>query len=91
MPAGPPAMKLVAMADVSGVDDEEKMTISKILTASPSVIEQRRVLTQPPAFICNLTFNGSHCCWRPVCLSSCDVKSVAISTWSHKVDICPSV
>nr|KAK5438417.1 hypothetical protein LTR18_008939 [Exophiala xenobiotica] len=34
MPAGPPAMKLVAMADVSGADEDDKMTISKILTLS---------------------------------------------------------
>lgn len=34
MPAGPPAMKLVAMADVSGADENDKMTISKILTVS---------------------------------------------------------
>ncbi|KIW13114.1 hypothetical protein PV08_08301 [Exophiala spinifera] len=45
MPAGPPAMKLVAMADVSGVDDDEKMTISKILTASPPISVQGCLLT----------------------------------------------
>lgn len=34
MPTGPPAMILVAMAEVSGVDEDEKLTISKILTVS---------------------------------------------------------
>ncbi|KAI1630360.1 auxin efflux carrier [Exophiala viscosa] len=34
MPTGPPAMILVAMAEVSGASEDEKMTISKILTVS---------------------------------------------------------
>ncbi|KIV78682.1 hypothetical protein PV11_06306 [Exophiala sideris] len=34
MPTGPPAMILVAMAEVSGAGEHEKMTISKILTLS---------------------------------------------------------
>jgi predicted permease len=34
MPAGPPAMKLTALADVSGAEDEEKMSIAKFLTVS---------------------------------------------------------
>jgi auxin efflux carrier family protein len=37
MPTGPPAMKLVAMAEVSGADDEEKMATSKILAISYAV------------------------------------------------------
>ena len=32
--AGPPAMKLVAMADVNGSDEGEKMSIAKLLTLS---------------------------------------------------------
>jgi len=32
MPTGPPAMKLIAMADVGGADQAEKMSISKLLT-----------------------------------------------------------
>ena len=34
MPAGPPAMKLVAMADVNGANEGEKMIIAKLLTVS---------------------------------------------------------
>lgn len=34
MAAGPPAMKLTALADVSGAGEEEKMSISKFLTVS---------------------------------------------------------
>lgn len=34
MPTGPPAMKLVAMADVNGADESEKMSIAKLLTVS---------------------------------------------------------
>ncbi len=37
MPTGPPAMKLVAMADVSGADDEEKLATSKLLAISYAV------------------------------------------------------
>jgi auxin efflux carrier family protein len=37
MPTGPPAMKLVAMAEVNGADQEEKMAISKILAISYAV------------------------------------------------------
>lgn len=41
MPTGPPATKLVAMADVSGADENEKMSIAKFLTiayaASPVI------------------------------------------------------
>jgi auxin efflux carrier family protein len=37
MPTGPPAMKLVAMAEVNGADDEEKMATSKILAISYAV------------------------------------------------------
>lgn len=34
MPTGPPAMKLTALADVSGADGEQKMSIAKFLTVS---------------------------------------------------------
>jgi auxin efflux carrier family protein len=34
MPTGPPAMKLIAMAEASGADREEKMAISKIMAIS---------------------------------------------------------
>jgi auxin efflux carrier family protein len=37
MPTGPPAMKLVAMAEVNGADDEEKMAISKILAIAYAI------------------------------------------------------
>jgi len=32
MPVGPPALKLTALADVTGSDDSEKMSIAKFLT-----------------------------------------------------------
>lgn len=32
MPTGPPATKLTALADVSGADDDEKMSIAKFVT-----------------------------------------------------------
>jgi hypothetical protein len=31
MPTGPPATKLIALADVSGSDEQEKMSISKLV------------------------------------------------------------
>lgn len=34
MPAGPPALKLTALADVNGSDEKEKMSIAKFLTLS---------------------------------------------------------
>ena len=34
MPTGPPAMKLTALADVSGSIEEEKMSIAKFLSVS---------------------------------------------------------
>ena len=34
MPTGPPAIKLVAMADVTGASEDEKMSISKLLVVS---------------------------------------------------------
>ncbi len=37
MPTGPPAMKLTAMAEVNGADDEEKMAISKILAIAYAI------------------------------------------------------
>jgi len=32
MPVGPPALKLTALADVTGSSDKEKMSIAKFLT-----------------------------------------------------------
>jgi len=37
MPNGPPATKLVALADISGADEDEKMSIAKFLTVSYAV------------------------------------------------------
>ncbi|KAF2771004.1 hypothetical protein EJ03DRAFT_373315 [Teratosphaeria nubilosa] len=37
MPVGPPAMKLTALADVSGADEEQKMGIAKFLTISYAI------------------------------------------------------
>jgi hypothetical protein len=37
MPTGPPATKLVALADVSGADEAEKMSIAKFLTISYAI------------------------------------------------------
>lgn len=34
MPTGPPAMKLIAMAEVTGAGEDDKMVISKVLTVS---------------------------------------------------------
>jgi len=34
MPTGPPAMKLIAMAEVNGAGEDDKMVISKVLTVS---------------------------------------------------------
>ena len=36
MPTGPPAMKLTALADVSGSNEQEKMSIAKFLCVSIS-------------------------------------------------------
>lgn len=44
MPTGPPAMKLTALADVSGAGDEEKMSIAKFLTVSSLYLSPRLVL-----------------------------------------------
>ncbi|KAH9831686.1 DNA replication ATP-dependent helicase/nuclease dna2 [Teratosphaeria destructans] len=37
MPVGPPAMKLTALADVSGADEEQRMGIAKFLTISYAI------------------------------------------------------
>ncbi|KAL1626771.1 hypothetical protein SLS56_006673 [Neofusicoccum ribis] len=37
MPAGPPALKLTALADVNGSDEKEKMSIAKFLTLSYAI------------------------------------------------------
>jgi hypothetical protein len=36
MPTGPPAIKLVALADVNGSSEEEKMVVAKFLTVCGS-------------------------------------------------------
>lgn len=38
MPAGPPAMKLTALADVSGAGEREKMSIAKFLTVRSTLL-----------------------------------------------------
>lgn len=38
MPVGPPALKLTALADVTGSDDKEKMSIAKFLTVCYSCL-----------------------------------------------------
>ena len=38
MPTGPPAMKLTALADVNGSNQEEKLSIAKFLTVSVPVL-----------------------------------------------------
>lgn len=45
MPCGPPAMKLVAMADVNGASESEKMIIAKLLTVCSTDLWQ--FLTNP--------------------------------------------
>jgi hypothetical protein len=37
MPTGPPATKLIALADVSGTEEDEKMSIAKFITISYAV------------------------------------------------------
>jgi nitrate reductase NapE component len=37
MPTGPPATKLVSLADVSGSDEDEKMSIAKFLALSYAI------------------------------------------------------
>ena len=37
MPAGPPAMKLVAMAEVDDADENDKMSIARVLMVSKSI------------------------------------------------------
>jgi len=37
MPAGPPALKLTALADVNGASEDEKMSIAKFLTVSYAI------------------------------------------------------
>lgn len=37
MPTGPPATKLTALADVSGADENEKMSIAKFVTISYAI------------------------------------------------------
>ena len=40
MPVGPPAMKNLALADVSGTDQRTRMSIAKFLTVSPNLLHQ---------------------------------------------------
>lgn len=44
MPTGPPAMKLVAMADCNNADEEEKMSIAKFLTVNSNLLRYRSFL-----------------------------------------------
>lgn len=39
MPTGPPAMKLIAMAEVNGAGEDDKMVISKVLTVSSFTLQ----------------------------------------------------
>jgi hypothetical protein len=39
MPAGPPAMKLVAMAEVDDADEDDKMSIARVLMVRHSLIK----------------------------------------------------
>lgn len=65
--SGPPAMKLITMVQVSGVDDQEEAIIAKLLTVSShntvSVMLQhanRGVLDLIPCFSSALL----HCGWK---------------------------
>lgn len=44
MPVGPPALKLIALADVNGAGQEEKMSIAKFLTVSQPLHRRGAVL-----------------------------------------------
>lgn len=39
MPAGPPAMKLVAMAEVDDADEDDKMSIARVLMVKHLLIK----------------------------------------------------
>ena len=38
MPTGPPAMKLTALADIAGSNEQEKMSIAKFICVSISIM-----------------------------------------------------
>ena len=38
MPTGPPAMKLTALADIAGSNEQEKMSIAKFICVSISIL-----------------------------------------------------
>lgn len=57
MPTGPPAMKLTALADVSGAGDEEKMSIAKFLTVSTSLLFMSSLADFCSDILCHLAFH----------------------------------
>lgn len=57
MPTGPPAIKLVAMADVNGASEAEKMSISKLLVVSAQQVNRQTAL---PCYILTLSFQRLH-------------------------------
>ena len=44
MPVGPPAMRILALADVSHMGEAVKMSIARFLTVSPLHLAQLRIL-----------------------------------------------
>lgn len=83
MPTGPPAMILVAMAEVSGADEDEKMTISKILTVSPAVVLPDALTDMALVFICCFACDGVNSRWSAVCKSSCDIEIIWSQVENH--------
>ena len=84
MPCGPPAMKLVAMADVNGAAEPEKMKIAKFLTVSSPYKDTIRMADNVPRFhsphhesnvsadlLCAITHPGLQRCWRTESQRAC--------------------
>jgi auxin efflux carrier family protein len=78
MPTGPSAMKLIAMADVGGADQAEKLSISKLLTVCLDRF-QSTLCSEPgtsadyyifSALLCVVPSFGLDSCWRPSCQRS---------------------
>jgi len=75
MPVGPPALKLTALADVTGSDDKEKMSIAKFLTvrSGPCLVGECFMLITETVFIHHLAdsdvssccghYGYAKCCW----------------------------
>ena len=59
MPTGPPAIKLVAMADVTGASEDEKMSVSKLLVVSLQYACN-------PVLVADLPFSRSPTRWLPL-------------------------